>query len=303
MNGVNAKKPSSRLSYLRSEERYAYAFIFPALASLLVFVFYPMLQALIVSFKDFNLISPDSEFVGLSNYIELLKDRDFLDSLLHSFHFAVVVIPVQTAIALGLALLIKRKTWYAPLFRTVYFLPVVIAIGVASTVFRLLYNNDFGLLNTILNAVGLPKIAFLSDPQAAIYGVMLLGIWKSVGFFMIIFLAGLNNISPDIYEAAQMDGASPWDSFWRITLPLLNRTTAFVVIITTIDAIKISGPIFILTGGGPAGSTTTATFFIVEKAFEEMQMGYSTAAAFILFVIVLAISLVQMKFFKTDVEH
>lgn len=289
-------------SYQRQEEWSAYLFIIPAVASLAVFTFYPMISALIVSFQDFNLISSNSYFIGLDNYIELFKDRQFLDSLVHSFHFAIVVIPVQTAIALGLALLVQKTAWYSGLFRTMYFLPVIIAVGVASTVFRLLYNQDFGLLNGVLKWLGLPTVSFLSDPSVAMYGVMILGMWKAAGFFMIIFLAGLANIPKDVYEAAQVDGATKAAIFLRITLPLLRKTTAFVVIITTIDAIKISGPIFILTNGGPAGSTTTATYFIVNQAFDQLRMGYATAAAMILFLIVLCISIFQMKFFKSDDE-
>lgn len=303
MRTMRKKGSASLLSFRRQEEWSAYAFILPAIAGLAIFTFYPMISAFIYSFKDFNLISPNSHFIGLDNYIELVKDRQFLDSLIHSFHFAIVVIPVQTALALGLALLVQKTAWYSGLFRTIYFLPVIIAIGVASTVFKLIYNQDFGLLNAFLKMFGLPTISFLSDPKVAMYGVMILGIWKSVGFFMIIFLAGLNNISKDIYESAQVDGATGMATFFRITLPLLKRTMAFVVIITTMDAIKISGPIFILTNGGPAGSTTTATYFIVNQAFDQLRMGYATAAAMILFVIVLCISIIQMKLFKTDVEY
>lgn len=303
MKAANNNKPSGRLRYERQEEWSAYAFIFPAMAGLLLFTFYPMLNAVLVSFEDFNLINPVSSFIGFGNYKELLGDRLFLDSLVHSFHFAIVVIPVQTAAALGLAMLVQRASWVSGLFRTLYFLPVIIAIGVASTVFKLIYNQDFGLLNAFFRLLGLPPVSFLSDPDVAMYGVMLLGMWKAVGFFMIIFLAGLNNISRDVYEAAEVDGASAVRRFFSITLPLLKRTMAFVVIITTIDAIKISGPIFILTGGGPAGSTSTATFFIVEQAFDQMRMGYATAAAMILFVIVLIISIFQMRMFKSDVEY
>ncbi|MCC3375670.1 carbohydrate ABC transporter permease [Cohnella sp. REN36] len=294
---------AGRYAFRLQEERAAYAFIFPAVACLLLFTFYPMIDAVVVSFKDFNLINPQADFVGFGNYKELFADRAFWDSLLHSFHFAIVVIPAQTAIALGLALLVRRSTRLSGLFRTVYFLPVVIAVGVASTVFRLLYNQDVGLFNALLKLLGLPQVSFLSDPGVAMYGVMILGMWKSAGFFMIIFLAGLNNIPKTIYEAAEVDGASRPRMFFHITLPLLRRTLAFVVVITTMDAIKISGPVFILTNGGPAGSTTTATYFIVQEAFDQMRMGYASAAAMVLFAIVLAISVLQMRAFRTDVEY
>jgi multiple sugar transport system permease protein len=297
------RKKTPRMRYRNQEELAGFAFILPAIIGLLIFVFYPMVNAFIISFKDFNLISVQSTFIGLENYNKLLSDRDFLMSLYHSFQFAVIVIPVQTALALGLALLVQKKFIMTGLFRTIYFIPVIVAFGVASTVFQLIYNKDFGLLNSILSSIGLPTISFLSDPNTAMYGVIILCIWKAAGFFMIIFLAGLNNIPNSYYEAAEVDGANAFQRFTKITLPLLKRTMAFVVIITTIDAIKISTPIFILTDGGPAKSTTTAVYFIFKEAFEQMNMGYATAAAFILFSIVLVISIIQMRIFKSDVEY
>ncbi|MDU0205403.1 sugar ABC transporter permease [Paenibacillus sp. PFR10] len=287
-------------SFLKHEQTTAFWFILPAIALLMVFVFYPMLQAFIISFKNYSLVGAGDVFVGMDNYVHLMKDRAFFNSLKHSFYFAVIVIPIQTSIALGLALLIQKKTATAGLFRTLYFIPVIISTAVAATVFKLIYNKEFGLLNSVLKALQLPVTSFLSDPKTAMNGIIVLGIWKGAGFFMIIFLAGLNNISPDLYEAARVDGASRIQQFFKITLPLLNRTMAFVVIMTTIDAIKLSGLVFVLTNGGPNSSTETVVFYIYKQAFTQMRMGYATAAAFVLFAIVLTISLVQMKLFNKD---
>lgn len=289
-------------SFRRHEHTTAFWFIFPAIALLLVFVFYPMLQAFIISFKNYSLVGAGDVFVGMDNYVHLMKDRAFFNSLKHSFYFAIIVIPIQTSIALGLALLIQKKTATAGLFRTLYFIPVIISTAVAATVFKLIYNKEFGLLNSVLKALHLPVTSFLSDPDTAMNGIIVLGIWKGAGFFMIIFLAGLNNISPDLYEAARVDGASRFQQFFKITLPLLNRTMAFVVIMTTIDAIKLSGLVFVLTNGGPNSSTETVVFYIYKQAFTQMRMGYATAAAFVLFAIVLTISLIQMKLFNKDVD-
>ncbi|MDQ0878661.1 multiple sugar transport system permease protein [Paenibacillus sp. V4I3] len=289
-------------SFRRHEQATAFWFIFPAIALLLVFVFYPMLQAFIISFKNYSLVGAGDVFVGMDNYVHLMKDRAFFNSLKHSFYFAIIVIPIQTSIALGLALLIQKKTVAASLFRTLYFIPVIISTAVAATVFKLIYNKEFGLLNSVLKALHLPVTSFLSDPDTAMNGIIVLGIWKGAGFFMIIFLAGLNNISPDLYEAARVDGASRIQQFFKITLPLLNRTMAFVVIMTTIDAIKLSGLVFVLTNGGPNSSTETVVFYIYKQAFTQMRMGYATAAAFVLFAIVLAISLIQMKLFNKDAD-
>ncbi|NQX44642.1 sugar ABC transporter permease [Paenibacillus tritici] len=295
----SSKKPRR---FLRGEEITAWWFVLPSFALLLIFVFYPMLQAFVISFQNYNLVGSTRSFIGLDNYKSLMTDRDFLASLRHSFHFAIVVIPIQTAISLGLALLIQKKFKLTGLFRTLYFIPVVISTAVAATVFKLIYNKEFGILNNVLKTLHLPTTNFLSNPDTAMNGVIMLGIWKGVGFFMIIFLAGLNNIPQDLYEAARVDGATKIQQFFRITLPLLNRTTAFVVIMTTIDAIKLSGLVFVLTSGGPNGATETAVYYIYKMAFQQMQMGYGTAAAFILFAIVLAISLVQMRLFR-NAEH
>ncbi|MDD9271666.1 carbohydrate ABC transporter permease [Paenibacillus sp. GCM10023248] len=289
-------------AFRKHEQATAFWFILPAIALLLVFVFYPMLQAFVISFKNYSLVGAGDVFVGWDNYVQLMKDQAFINSLKHSFYFAVIVIPVQTSIALGLALLIQRKTAGTALFRTLYFIPVIISTAVAATVFKLIYNKEFGLLNSVLKAMHLPATSFLSDPDTAMNGIIVLGIWKGAGFFMIIFLAGLNNISPDLYEAARVDGASRIQQFAKITLPLLNRTMAFVVIMTTIDAIKLSGLVFVMTNGGPNSSTETVVFYIYKQAFTQMRMGYATAAAFVLFAIVLAISLIQMKLFNKDAD-
>ena len=290
-------------SFSRQEERAAILFILPAVITLFLFTFYPMINAFVISFKEYSLINPDSSFIGITNYKDLLSDQKFINSLLNSLHFAVVVIPVQTIIALVMALLVYKSSIVKGLFRTAYFMPVVIAIGVASTLFKLIYNKDFGLLNSVLDFFGIPPIAFLSDSSIAMYGIMILGMWKSAGFFMVIFIAGLNNIPTNLYEAAEVDGATPLQKFFKITLPLLRKTIAFVIIITTMDAIKISGPVFILTAGGPADSTMTTVYFIYKMAFQQMEMGYGAAAAFILFAIVMVISIVQLRLLKSDVEY
>ncbi|MFC0216740.1 carbohydrate ABC transporter permease [Paenibacillus chartarius] len=298
---LRPKQSSQR--FRRHEQATAFWFLAPAFALLLVFVFYPMLQALAISFRNYSLVGAGNVFVGLDNYRQLLGDRAFYNSLIHSFHFALIVIPVQTSIALGMALLVQKKTAVSGLFRTLFFIPVIISTAVAATVFKLIYNKDYGLLNSFLKALHLPITEFLSDPDTAMNGIIVLGIWKGAGFFMIIFLAGLNQISPELYEAARIDGASRLQQFVRITLPLLKRTTAFVVIITTIDAIKLSGLVFVMTNGGPNGSTETIVYYIYKQAFTQMRMGYATAAAFVLFAIVLTISLIQMKLFNKDAEQ
>ncbi|SDW96079.1 carbohydrate ABC transporter permease [Paenibacillus sp. CF384] len=289
--------------YDKQETRAAFLFILPALALLLLFIFYPMTRALLISFQNYNLISSHSTPAGLDNYKNLLSDSTFLASLGHSFYFAAVVIPLQTVIALGLALLVRKSFRGVGVFRTIYFLPVVVSFAIASTIFKLIYNKDYGMLNIILKGIGLPTLDFLSNPDISMIGIIILCIWKAMGFFMIVFLAGLNNIPDSLYEAAHMDGAGPFQQFVTVTLPLLKRTMGFVVVITTMDALKIFVPVYITTSGGPAQSTSTVVHYIYETAFKQMNMGYASAAAFILFAIVLVISVIQLRVFRTDVEY
>lgn len=290
-------------SLRKGDEITGILFVLPAFILLLVFVFIPMARAFYYSFTDYMLVSGSKTFVGFKNYVNLLQDSKFIASIKHTFYFAIIVIPVQSAIALGLALLVKPQYKYTGFFRTAFFVPVVISTAVAGTVFKLIYNRDFGLLNVLLGAVGIPKISFLSNADIAMNGVIILGIWKAAGFFMVVFLAGLNNVPHDLYESASVDGASKVKQFFYITLPLLKRTTAFVIIITTIDAIKLSGLVFVLTNGGPNSSTETIVYFIYKTAFEQMEMGYASAAAFILFFMILIISVFQMFFLRSKVNH
>ena len=296
-------KASRFAAYDKQESKAAYLFIVPAFLLLAVFIFYPMVRALIISFQNYNLIAAQSSFAGFANYGKLFEDGAFGASLWHSFYFTLIVLPVQTAISLGLALLVQKKFRGVGFFRTVYFLPVVVSFAIASTVFRLIYNKDYGMLNVVLKGLGLPALDFLSNPDISMLGIIALCIWRAMGFVMVIFLAGLNNIPDSLYEAAHVDGASSVQRFFRITLPLLKRTMAFVVIITTMDALKIFIPIYITTSGGPAGSTSTVVHFIYETAFKQMNMGYAAAAAFLFFFLVLVISIIQLRLFRTDVEY
>lgn len=293
-----------KLSEKKNEALAAYLFILPALILLIIFLLIPMVQAFQNSFYDYNLISSKKIFTGLSNYKKLISDTNFLTSIKNSFYFGLIVIPIQTTLALGLALLIKKSFRGVGIFRTIYFLPYAISMGVAASLFKMVYNSDSGLLNAFLKSFGLPAVSFLSDPKIAMIGVALMGIWKSAGFFMIVLLAGLNNIPTELYEASEIDGAGSVRSFFSITLPLLKKVLGFVVIITTMDALKIFIPVYVtMSGGGPSGATRTAAYFIYNTAFKEMNMGYASAAAVLFFLIIMILSLLQLKAFGTNTDE
>lgn len=288
-----------KLTEKRSEALAAFLFILPALALLIFFILVPMIQAFFNSFYEYNLIANQKTFIGLANYKRLFSDSAYFSSLKNSFYFGIMVIPVQTALALGMALLIKRPGKGIGAFRTIYFLPYVVSMGVAASLFKMVYNTSSGLLNAILKACGLPAVSFLSTPSIAMIGVAIMGIWKSAGFFMMIFLSGLNNTPLELYEAASLDGAGPVKSFLHITLPLLRGVMSFIVIVTTMDALKIFIPIYVtMGGGGPGGSTRTAAYFIYNTAFKNMDMGYASAAAIVFFLIIVVLSFVQLHFFS-----
>lgn len=296
-------RTTNLFSFKNREVAAAWLFTAPSLVLLACFMFYPMVRAFVLSFHDSNLIRPTVTYIGLDNYARLLQDETFWKSLGHAFYFGAVVIPVQSAIAFALALLVQKRIKGIGFFRTVYFLPVVVSFVIASAVFRLIYNSEYGMLNIVLRGLGLPQLDFLSNPDIAMLGIIALGIWHAMGYFMIIFLAGLGQIPADYYEAADTDGASRTQKLLYITLPLMKRTIAFVIIITTMDALRIFIPVYVVTAGGPAGSTRTIVQFIYETAFYHMNLGYALAAAFIYFMIVLVISIFQLRLFRSDVEY
>jgi ABC-type sugar transport system permease subunit/ABC-type glycerol-3-phosphate transport system substrate-binding protein len=289
-------------AYGRREALWGYGLIAPAVCGIALFVVIPMGVALYLSFHHPFMFRPDDPmaFVGLANYRQLLHDPLFWKSLFNSAYFAVVVVPVQTAAALGLALLIREKIKGTAFFRSAFFIPVVTSMVVVAVIWRLLYNVDAGVFNGFLVQAGLPKQLFLASTTQAMPSVMAMGIWKSCGFFMLIFLAGLQAIPEELYEAATVDGAGWWHRFRHITLPMLSQPMLFVVVVTTMDAMKLFAPIFIMTNGGPLHSTTVIVYYIYKAMFLFLKVGYASAMAFVLFGLILTLTLIQMRLLKRE---
>lgn len=287
---------------LKQESIWGYVLIAPAVCGLAVFVIIPMFAALYLSFHHPFLFRPGMPmtFVGLENYRQLFLDPLFWQSLMNSAYFTMVVVPVQTAVALGLALLIREKIKGLAFFRSAFFIPVITSMVVAAIIWRVMYNTDAGLINGLLVHTGLSKQLFLSSTTQAMPSIMVMGIWKSCGFFMLIFLAGLQAIPEELYEAATVDGAGRWHRFRHVTLPMLNQPMLFVLVITTMDAMKLFAPIFIMTDGGPLNSTTVIVHYIYKNMFLFLKAGYASAMAFVLFCIILVLTLIQMKLLRRD---
>ena len=290
-----------RPGYLR-EQLSGWGMIAPAAVLLLAFVFLPAILGFGLAFTNARLISPRPvEFVGTDNFVRLFTDPTFWRALLNVSYFAVVVVPVQSALALAMALLINKKFRGVNFFRTVYFLPVVTSMVVVSLLWRFIYEPD-GLLNQVIRAVSLGHwqgTDWLTNPATAMPAIMLMSIWQAVGFHMVIWLAGLQTIPGELYEAAALDGASGWRLFRHITWPALRATRPFILITITIAAFSLFTQISVMTQGGPLDSTTTVVFMAVRTGYEQQSTGYAAAVSLVFFAIVLTISLVQ-RFLTRD---
>ena len=273
----------------------------PALIFLFVFLIVPFLMAFYFSFTNQRLIpNPNvpTEMVGLRNYIRMFGDSSVIRALLNNFLFVLVVVPLQSALALGMALLVNQKLPGVRFFRTIYFMPTATMMAVVAVVWSLLYNRPNGMLNAFVRAVtfgGVTQVDWLTNPATAFPAIMLLSIWQGAGYQMLIFLAGLQGIPEELYEAAEIDGATPAQQFWKVTLPQLRNTTIFVVVTTTIAAFQLFDQVYIMTQGGPQDSTTTLVIQLVQQGFQGLRVGYASAISVVFFLIVLIISLVQRR--------
>jgi len=281
----------------RAEQRAAWGMAAPALIGLLLFLGIPTLLAFVLSFTNARLISPTGpSFVGIDNYTRAFtNDPTFVRSLFNTFYFAAVIVPVQSALGLALALLVNQKIRGVNIFRTIFFLPVVTSIVVVSILWTFLYQED-GLINSILHTVtggAFNGVAWLQETWSAMPAIIVLSIWQAVGFHMVIWLAGLQTIPGELYEAAALDGASGWRLFRNVTWPSLRATSTFILITITIAAFSLFTQISVMTQGGPLDSTTTVVFMAVRTGYEQQQTGYAAAVSLVFFVLVLAVSLVQ----------
>lgn len=278
-------------------------FSVPGLVLLLLFLVTPFVMALGLSFTNVRLASPlPVRFVGLDNYIATFTRASFWQALGNNVVFTAVVVPVQTAFALWLAILVNRKLRGILVFRAVYFSPVVVVMAVAATVWLLLYSPDRGLINGFLRLVsfGALESDWLQSTTMALPAIMIMSIWQGVGFQMIIILAGLQDIPDDLYEAAQVDGATRRQQFLYVTLPQLRNTLIFVATVTMILAFRLFDQVWVMTGGGPLGATRTMMIEMVEVGFTQQMIARGSAVAVIFFLIVLAVTLVQRLLIREE---
>ncbi len=279
----------------------AYLFLAPALFAIVIFFFIPVLAAFIISFTDFDIYGLADfsriRFTGLKNYSILFGDPLFWTALKNTFYFVFAAGPLNIAVSLAAALLINSKlVKFKALFRLTYFVPVVTTLVAVAIVWRFIYHPKFGVLNFFLDYLGVDAIDWLGDPEWAMPAIIFMSVWKNFGYNMIIFIAGLQNIPAQIYEAAVIEGAGRWQIFSRITLPMLAPTTLFVGIITLIGFFQLFAEPYVMTQGGPLNQTLSIVLYMYQEGFRWWNMGYSAAIAFVLFVIIFIGTLLQFKF-------
>ena len=288
-------------AWIDQEHISAWLYLAPALILLGIFVFYPTVRLICDSFYSWDGMG-ERTFVGFQNYRTLIEDEEFWQTVKNSFVFIVGSVPTGMAISLAMALLIQKHLMGRDIFRTIFFAPVVTSLVAAGLVFVWLLNYDFGVLNLMLEKIGMAKMPWLVDDKYAMFSVIVMTIWKDAGYNMILFLAGLNNISESYYEAARIDGAGSWQTFWKITWPLLMPTTFFILVVRIIFSFRAFEQIFAMTKGGPVGSTTVFVYYIYEKAFRYFEMGYASTAAIALLLIVLVLTYIQFKVVKNEIH-
>jgi multiple sugar transport system permease protein len=275
-------------------------FVLPALLVLALFFFLPVLAALAMSFTDFDLYAltdlGNLRFVALANYAALLQSPLFWKSLGNTLYFVVVGVPLSIAVSLGAALLVNARVARCKgLFRTVFFAPVVTTLVAVAVVWRYIFHTRYGFLNYALDSVGIGFIDWMGNPHWAMPAIIVLAVWKNFGYNMIIFLAALQSIPEDLYEAARIDGASGWQTFWHITLPGLRPVLLLVSLLTMTGYFQLFAEPYVMTEGGPLQSTLSVLYFMYEEGFKWWNLGRSSAVAFLLFLLIFAVTVVQLR--------
>ena len=297
-----------KLTLRRRQVLWAYLFLSVSLLFFIVIRWYPTLLAFNISFRDWNVFQGAGDWVGAGNYADIWKDfqkprSPIRAAFWNTLRYVILGVPLQLVLALSVALLLARIRVLAGFFRAAYFIPFVTSAVAVAFVWNWMYAPQVGLLNQLLKALGLPMQTFLRDPNLALPAITVVAVWRSIGFAIIIFLAGLQQIPDIYYEAAQIDGANSWQRFWRITLPLLNPVIVYLAVLQTIDFLRMFDLVLNMTNGGPLNSTTTVVLEVYNEGFGSYNMGYAAALTVILFGLILLITVFQLRVLSRRVEY
>jgi multiple sugar transport system permease protein len=298
---IHSRKRGIRYKFRQmGREWTAYLFLAPGLILFSVFTVFALIYAFYLTFHEWNILQPAKPFVGLQNYRDMLHDQQFKQSVINTAYFTGGSIPLTMAIGLGVALLLNQPLRMRGLLRTMYFLPVVTPFVVSAILWKWLYNGDYGLFNFYLLKLHLihQPLLWLASKNLAMPSVILMAIWGGVGFSMVVYLAGLQSIPEELYEAAKIDGANAFSRLRYITIPMLAPTSLFLLVIGIIGSFQIFTQIFVMTGGGPVGRTTTVVYYIYQSAFTYYEMGYASTLAYGLFVLLFAVTLLQLQLYR-----
>lgn len=296
---VKAPRPSGD-GFVRggAEWKAALLFLSPTLIIVSVFIFFPIVFSFYLSFHEWNMFGGGQTFVGLANYARLMSSAEFWQVFGTTTVYTIATVPLNMAIALAAAIFLDKKLKGRKILRAAFFTPVIVSWVAAAVIWRWVFHPNIGLLNHTLELIGLPAVNWVNDPTAALFSMIIVGVWKTFGINMILFAAGLAGIPQHYYEAAEIDGAGPWQRFYRITLPLLSPTTLFILVLSIIGSFQVFDLVWVLTHGGPLGSTKVIVFYLYEQAFQFFNMGYASAIAYILFALLFILTLMQFRYFR-----
>jgi multiple sugar transport system permease protein len=278
-------------------------FLLPTVVAVAVFVVFPVVFSFYLSFYSWDMFSPTWDWAGLSNYAQVLASDEFWLTMRNSLYYAFGLVALEVVVALALALLLNRPLRGLGLYRTAYFAPVVTSTVAISIVWLWIYDPNTGLLNYVLSRLGLPESGWLTDPARAMPAIIVMATWHHAGYYMVIFLAGLQAIPAEYYDAARVDGAGRWALFRHVTWPLLTPTTLFILIVGMIGALQVFDSIFVMTKGGPLKATQTMVYYLYEFGFRFYEIGVASAIAYLLFVVIFTLTIVQWKVVNRLVDH
>jgi ABC-type sugar transport system permease subunit len=292
-----------RALWRRGDLTTAALFLAPSLVAFAAFIYFPLAYNVYISLTSWNLISPIKKFVGLQNYQRLIQDERFWLVLKNTAYYSLGTVFISLLIALGLALLLNRKLRGRSFYRAAIFSPYVTTPAVIALLWLWIFDPQFGLLNSLLKAIGIRGPEWLASTQWALPAIMIMMIWRTIGYDTVIFLAGLQSIPDEYYEAATIDGASNWHLFRYITLPLLSPTTFFIIVTATISSFQVFDAVAVMTGGGPLDSTNVLVYFLYEHAFRFFEAGRASAIAVVLFTIVAGLTALQLVLSRRWVHY
>lgn len=287
----------------KGNHKIIWLFILPSILGYLFFSFIPMIAAIVLSFSSWDIIGGSPEFIGLGNYIQIFKTEEFFRVIKNTIEYIVLYIPLIMVSSMTLAILFNIKARGVGFFRVLLFIPVLTSWVAGAMIWRTALSTQYGLINNFLLNFGIHGPGWLTDPKWSMFSIVLVSVWKDMGFFSLILFGGLKNIDSSMYEAARIDGANRWMIFWKITFPLVSPTIFFVLITTLINSFQLFPQIMVMTDGGPLGSTQVMVERIYKYGFRYYEMGYASALAVILFVIIITVTLIQLKLQKKWVHY